>query len=98
LGTSELALLAYNLTLEWITALDAVEFADTFNESLRTLRHSLACRKLRVPFREFVVLPIGPATFAPKDDRISIDVTNIRTVCRFDMKRIILCYDLLGLG
>src|SRR6516165_4036536 len=29
LGASELAFLAYNLTLEWITALDAVEFAGT---------------------------------------------------------------------
>ena len=93
LGASELAFLAYNLTLEWIAALDAVEFSGTSNESLRTVRHSLACRKLCVPFREYVVLPIGPGTFAPKGDRISIDVTNIRTICRFDVKRIVLCYD-----
>ena len=93
LGASELALLAYNLTLEWITTLDAIEFARTSNESLCTVRRSLARRKLCVPFREYIVLPIGPGTFAPKGDRISIDVTNIRTVCRFYMQRIVLCYD-----
>jgi hypothetical protein len=93
LGASELALLAYNLTLEWITTLDAIEFARTSNESLCTVRRSLACRKLCVPFREYIVLPVGPGTFSPKGDRISIDVTNIRTVCRFYMQRIVLCYD-----
>ena len=64
--------------MEWISTLDAAEFAGPASEGLCSVSNSLAGRKRRVPFAEDVILAISPGAFADKRDCVSTDLTDIR--------------------
>jgi hypothetical protein len=93
LGAKKLTLFAGELTLEWITTLDAAEFAGPASEGLCSISNPLAGRKRRVPLSKDVILAIGPGAFTDKRDRVSTDLTYVWAVRGLDVEWIVLGND-----
>jgi hypothetical protein len=77
--------------VEWITTLDAAEFAGPASKGLWSISNPQASRKRRAPFSKDVILTIGPGAFADKRDCVSTDLTYIWAVRGLDVERIVVC-------
>jgi hypothetical protein len=93
LGAKKLPLFASELTAEWITTLDAAEFAGPSSEGLGSIGNPLAGRKRRVPLSEDIILAISPGAFADKRDCVSTDLTYVWAICSLDVEWIVLRND-----
>jgi hypothetical protein len=83
LRTSKLTLFANYLALEWVTTLNAAEFAGTSSErlcSVTTCERHLAC-----PLGEYLItVSIAPSASPIKRDCISVHFTDVGTHGSFD--------------